>query len=582
MDENISRGYIQLGKSFKTDRLLRRLSETGHSKPPEDRCHCIYLALLLAGVGFLLPYNSFIIAVDYFQARYPGTTIVFDMSLVYILVAFVAVVINNLLVETLTLNVRITFGYIISFFTLLFVAVFEIWFESFTHTTGYHINLLAVAVVAFGCTVQQSSFYGYTSMLPSRYTQAVMTGESAAGLLISTNRILTKALLDDEKFNTVLFFCISIGIVLFCFTIHFVLQRTEFVKFYVSLCSNCTDDDDLTKRITLEPTEDVGLVDMLDPNESKSGKYGVLSLRSPPPSPTPDSAFQSTEMLDQGYDVSDDNDVYRTPDDPDALSPLPPTGVTTYRVHDVVVKMRGTAYTKHIQMWGGIKRGVIARWQVARTVWPFMLSIAMAYFVTLCLFPGIESEIVSCHLGSWMPVILMAIFNCSDFVGKILASVPYEWTKGKLLLLSASRIILVPNMAMCAAPRGSPLIPGEGWPMILSLMLGLSNGVFGSVPMILAPKMVPDDQKELTGNIMTLSYSLGLTTGSGVAYLIDYMLGPPLMKPCMMTVSPMPVLSSDNLTTSGVLSEMNVTSYYPLQWNISTMSSVDVFNTTLS
>lgn len=27
-------------------------------------------------------------------------------------------------------------------------------------------------------TVQQSSFYGYTSMLPSRYTQAVMAGES--------------------------------------------------------------------------------------------------------------------------------------------------------------------------------------------------------------------------------------------------------------------------------------------------------------------------------------------------------------------------------------------------------------------
>ena len=27
-------------------------------------------------------------------------------------------------------------------------------------------------------SVQQSSFYGYTSMLPPRYTQAVMTGES--------------------------------------------------------------------------------------------------------------------------------------------------------------------------------------------------------------------------------------------------------------------------------------------------------------------------------------------------------------------------------------------------------------------
>lgn len=31
---------------------------------------------------------------------------------------------------------------------------------------------------------------------------------------------------------------------------------------------------------------------------------------------------------------------------------------------------------------------------------------------------------------------------------------------------------------------------------------------------------------------MTLSYSMGLTTGSGVAYLINYFLGPPLLDPC--------------------------------------------------
>lgn len=55
-------------------------------------------------------------AVDYFQARYPGTTVVFDMSLVYILVAFFTVLVNNLLVETLSLNTRISFGkYVILF-----------------------------------------------------------------------------------------------------------------------------------------------------------------------------------------------------------------------------------------------------------------------------------------------------------------------------------------------------------------------------------------------------------------------------------------------------------------------------------
>ena len=48
-----------------------------------------------------------------------------------------------------------------------------------------------------------------------------------------------------------------------------------------------------------------------------------------------------------------------------------------------------------------------------------MLSIGLAYFVTLCLFPGIESEVVSCRLGTWMPVIMMAAFNTSDVIGKV-------------------------------------------------------------------------------------------------------------------------------------------------------------------
>lgn len=53
---------------------------------------------------------SFIIAVDFFQARYPGTTVIFDMSVVYIIMAFFAVFANNILIETLSLNTRITFG----------------------------------------------------------------------------------------------------------------------------------------------------------------------------------------------------------------------------------------------------------------------------------------------------------------------------------------------------------------------------------------------------------------------------------------------------------------------------------------
>lgn len=40
---------------------------------PDDRYHGIYFAMLLAGVGFLLPYNSFITDVDYLHHKFEGT-----------------------------------------------------------------------------------------------------------------------------------------------------------------------------------------------------------------------------------------------------------------------------------------------------------------------------------------------------------------------------------------------------------------------------------------------------------------------------------------------------------------------------
>lgn len=49
-------------------------------------------------------------AMDYFKARYPSSPVVFDMSLIYIVVAFLTVLANTLLVETFTLNARINFG----------------------------------------------------------------------------------------------------------------------------------------------------------------------------------------------------------------------------------------------------------------------------------------------------------------------------------------------------------------------------------------------------------------------------------------------------------------------------------------
>ncbi|XP_025091068.1 equilibrative nucleoside transporter 4-like isoform X1 [Pomacea canaliculata] len=522
MDENLSRGYCQLNSPPQGRRKQKTSGTRDHITPPRDPCSCVYLALVLAGAGFLLPYNSFITAVDYYQKRYPGSTIVFDMSLTYIVVAFVSVIINNALIEVLRMPVRITFGYILSFITLMCIALCDLWFELFPADIAYRVTLTAVGVVAVGSTVQQSSFYGYTSMLPSRYTQAVMTGESLAGVLVSANRILTKALLNDERINTIIFFCVSIGILLACFVVFHVARRSNFVKFYVMLCAATADNlDHKEKKLTsqLSYTEDVSLVDFQD--QESNQRYGVLVIHSPS---EVNRAFQPPEIAGSGD---------RTGHRPSQATSMAGCDEETClsQVSEVTFT-QSQSYKIHVPKVSAIKRGLLTRYEVSRSVWPYMLSICLAYFVTLCLFPGIESEVVSCTLGTWMPVIMMAAFNLSDVIGKILASIPCDWPPGRLLLCTFCRVLCVPLLMLCASPRLHPVIAGEAWPIVFSLVLGLSNGYFGSVPIILAPEHVPDEQREICGNIMTLSYSLGLTTGSAAAYLLDYWLGP------VMTIDP--------------------------------------------
>ncbi|KAB1263214.1 Equilibrative nucleoside transporter 4 [Camelus dromedarius] len=437
---------------------------------PDDRYHAIYFAMLLAGVGFLLPYNSFITDVDYLHHKYPGTSIVFDMSLTYILVALVAVLLNNALVERLSLHTRITAGYLLALGPLLFISVCDVWLQLFSRDQAYAINLAAVGTVAFGCTVQQSSFYGYTGMLPKRYTQGVMTGESTAGVMVSLSRILTKLLLPDERAGTLIFFLVSVGLELLCFLLHLLVRRSRFVLYHTARPRPSRPGCGAGYRIHHDVgTEDVHFVRAPRPNPVQRG--------SPKDSPA--------------HEVTSSGGAY-----------------TRFDVPRPRIR----------RSWPSFRALLLHRYVVARVIWADMLSIAVTYFITLCLFPGLESEIRHCILGEWLPILIMAVFNLSDFVGKILAALPMDWRGTHLLACSCLRVVFIPLFILCVYPSGTPALRHPAWPCVLSLLMGISNGYFGSVPMILAAGKVSPRQRELAGNTMTVSYMTGLTLGSAVAY----------------------------------------------------------------
>ncbi|XP_034448997.1 equilibrative nucleoside transporter 4 isoform X2 [Hippoglossus hippoglossus] len=450
------------------ERGVLALSEPDCEEPiPDDRYHGIYFAMLLAGVGFLLPYNSFITDVDYLHQKFKGTSIVFDMSLTYIIVALMAVILNNVLVERLSLHTRITVGYIFALGPLIFVSVFDVWLAKFTTRQAYIVNLVSVGVVAFGCTVQQSSFYGYMGMLPKRYTQGVMTGESTAGVIISLSRIFTKLLIKDERRNTLIFFLVSISMEMLCFLLHLLVRRSRFVRYYT--------------------------------NHAQGKGPG------------------------KGHDPRDNGTGYRVHHDVTAEEGNGGTAPTS--TEEGVEEFVGGTYVrfdapkaKIRTSWPGVRDMIVHRYVVSRVIWAYMLSIAVTYSITLCLFPGLESEIRNPMLGEWLPILIMATFNMSDFVGKILAALPYDWSGGRLLFFSCLRVVFIPLFVMCVYPASAPILSHPAWPCLFSLLMGVTNGYFGSVPMIQAAGKVPPEQRELAGNTMTVSYMTGLMVGSAVAY----------------------------------------------------------------
>lgn len=113
--------------------------------------------------------------------------------------------------------------------------------------------------------VQQASLYGLSGMFPSKHTQALMTGEGVAGVLVSINRIVTKGLIDDNdsgdlnrpglRYSTYMYFSISATIICICWGVFEFMKRLPHSQYYMSdlleTSSKVVDDDASTMGIAV-------------------------------------------------------------------------------------------------------------------------------------------------------------------------------------------------------------------------------------------------------------------------------------------------------------------------------------------
>ena len=163
------------------------------------------------------------------------------------------------------------------------------------------------------------------------------------------------------------------------------------------------------------------------------------------------------------------------------------------------------------------------RRRVAGMVVSPMLAVAGSFIVTLSVFPGVTSAVPSSRWTDWMPIIMMAVFNLGDLIGKALPFLPVpwlsarSWTAAGLLKVVAARIPLIIILVLCAAPYPLPALKGEGWGLVSVLVLAITGGYTATIAMTIGPLQVPAEDRETAGATMTLALLCGLAAGSTVA-----------------------------------------------------------------
>lgn len=138
------------------------------------------------------------------------------------------------------------------------------------------------------------------------------------------------------------------------------------------------------------------------------------------------------------------------------------------------------------------------------------------YVLTLSIFPGFLSEDTGKHhLGSWYAVVLIAMFNVGDLVGRyipLIDSVKLE-SRPWLTIATLSRLGFIPAFYF-TAKYGS-----EGWMLLLCILLGVSNGYLTVCVFTIAPKGYKGPEQNALGNLLVLFLITGLFAGAAGGWL---------------------------------------------------------------
>ncbi|KAJ0264941.1 hypothetical protein HA466_0013240 [Hirschfeldia incana] len=146
----------------------------------------------------------------------------------------------------------------------------------------------------------------------------------------------------------------------------------------------------------------------------------------------------------------------------------------------------------------------------------YAVNLALIYILSLSIFPGFLYENTGHHgLGSWYALVLVAMYNCGNLVGRytpLVECLKIENRKG-LTIATLSRFFLIPAFYFTAK------YGDQGWMIMLVTFLGLTTGHLNVCILITAPKGYKGPEKNALGNLLVVFLTGGIVAGTSLGWL---------------------------------------------------------------
>ncbi|XP_059301463.1 equilibrative nucleotide transporter 3-like isoform X1 [Lycium ferocissimum] len=146
----------------------------------------------------------------------------------------------------------------------------------------------------------------------------------------------------------------------------------------------------------------------------------------------------------------------------------------------------------------------------------YLLDLYLIYVLSLSIFPGFLYENTGSHkLGSWYPLVLIAVYNMFDLIARyipLIEKIKLKSRKG-LIIATLSRFLFIPCFYFTAK------YGDQGWMIMLVSFLGLTNGYLTVCVLTVAPQGYKGPEQNALGNLLVLCLLAGLFSGVALDWL---------------------------------------------------------------